>query len=95
MRLEIAPESHLYGLNGSTGVWMVVIRLSNFLNDDYNLLRLMSWPRGGILARGAEVKPREKNTLIGMMMMMTMMKMMLMMMIYNASNAMYRGLRFI
>ena len=49
------------------------------------------------MARGAEVKPREKNTLIGMMMMMmvTMMKMMLMMMIYNASNAMYRGLRFI
>ena len=52
------------------------------------------------MARGAEVKPREKNTLIGMMMMMMVMMMMmmmrmLMMMIYNASNAMYRGLRFI
>ena len=48
------------------------------------------------MARGAEVKPREKNTLIGMvMMMMTMMVRMLMMMIYNASNAMYRGLQFI
>ena len=46
------------------------------------------------MARGAEVKPREKNTLIGMMMMMVMMRM-LMMMIYNASNAMYRGLQFI
>ena len=43
------------------------------------------------MARGAEVKPREKNTLIGMMMTMRM----LMMMIYNASNAIYRGLRFI
>ena len=45
------------------------------------------------MARGAEVKPREKNTLIGMMMMMMMT--MLKMMIYNASNAMYRGLQFI
>ena len=48
------------------------------------------------MARGAEVKPKEKNTLIGMTMtMMTVMVRMLMMMIYNASNAMYRGLRFI